>query len=826
MPAVYHEEIVAGNVRLLAQKHALSVFFHDRYRDLAVRIDQPALRRIDDSGLMAAFARSVQRSVRAVLLVAMFSLTVTASGCSVTREPGPGVQGANFDFEQGADDGRPTGWGGHPLATLGLDSEIRRTGRGAGRVQRNNESEGEFSSLTFKLPANVEGTEVTFSAWVRSRHVNSLFGLWMRQDRRAGETIDFVNNYAERLSGDHDWRKFSVTTQLQPNARDLLFGVMLHGAGTVWVDDVELTVDGRPYAESLNREIAPLPWELDTEFDKSSRFGAVAPDSDEIERLAKAIEVWGFVKYHHPAVAAGEVHIDFELFRLLPRAHSAHGGHELNELLASWIHDLGDVDACVDCAKLTEDLHLGPDIDWIRDHERLGGDLSRSLVQIYENRGVSGNHVFVGVNPGAGNPDFSGEPRYSTIREPDAGFRLLALARLWNIVRYWYPYRDLVDGPWGQILREYIPRLSVQLSRDEYVREMLHLVSRIKDTHVNIWNGLDHRPPNGDCVVDASFRFVGNEAVVWDVSDDINSVLRIGDVIRSIDGQDIDDLIVEWTPYYAACNEPTRLRDIARSLTAGSCDDVQIELGRISENGEENHSIVLPRKPKRSATANSAYTHDREGPTYQGLGADVAYLKLSTVSLDDIESAISSAQGKQGLVIDIRNYPSAFVVFELGQRLVAEAVDFARFTRIDRVNPGALTWTGPVSLSPVEPQFAGKVAILVDEASQSQSEYTAMAFRANPNAIVVGSTTAGADGNISRIPLPGGLNTVISGIGVFYPDKTPTQQVGIVPDVHVTPTVKGIRDGRDEVLEAALRALLGEGVEEELVRSLAARPGL
>ena len=826
MPAVYHEEIVAGNVRLLAQKHALSVFSHDRYSDLEVRIDRPALERIDVSGLMAALARSPTRSVRTALLIALFSLTVTASGCSVTRESGPDVQAANLDFEHGADDGRPTGWGGHPLATLGLDSEVRRTGRGAGRVQRSDESEGDFSSLTFKLPANVEGTEVTVSAWLRSRQVDSLFGLWMRQDRRVGESIDFVNNYGERLSGDHEWRQFSITTQLQPNARDLLFGVMLYGTGAVWVDDVELTVDGRPYAEAPTREIAPLPWELDTEFDKSSRFGAVAPDSDEIERLARAIEVWGFVKYHHPAVAAGEVHIDFELFRLLPRVHSAHGGHELNELLASWIHDLGDIDACIDCAKLTGDLHLGPDIDWIRDHERLGDDLSRRLVQIYENRGVSGNHVFVGVNPGAGHPDFSGEAQYSTIREPDAGFRLLALARIWNIVRYWYPYRDLVGGSWGQILREYIPRLSVQLSRDEYVREMLHLVSRIKDTHVNIWNGLDHRPPNGDCVVDASFRFVGNEAVVWDVSDDIKSALRIGDVIRSVDGRDIGDLIVEWTPYYAASNEPTRLRDIARSLTAGPCDDVQIELTRISDNDEETHSTVLPREPKRSATANSSYTHDREGPTYQDLGAGIAYLKLSTVSLDDIESVISSVQGKQGLVIDIRNYPSAFVVFELGQRLVAEAVEFARFTKIDLVNPGALAWSEPVSLAPVEPQFDGKVAILVDEVSQSQSEYTAMAFRANPNAIVVGSTTARADGNISQIPLPGGLNTVISGIGVFYPDKTPTQQVGIVPDVHVTPTVKGIRDGRDEVLEAALRILLGEEVEESLVRSLAARPRL
>jgi C-terminal processing protease CtpA/Prc len=97
--------------------------------------------------------------------------------------------------------------------------------------------------------------------------------------------------------------------------------------------------------------------------------------------------------------------------------------------------------------------------------------------------------------------------------------------------------------------------------------------------------------------------------------------------------------------------------------------------------------------------------------------------------------------------------------------------------------------------------------ILVDEITQSSAEYHAMAFRAVPGAIVVGSTTAGADGNVSTVPLPGGLSSLFSGIGVFYPDHRPTQRVGIVPDVVVTPTIEGIRAGRDEVLERAIRLI-------------------
>src|SRR5262249_55740179 len=160
------------------------------------------------------------------------------------------------------------------------------------------------------------------------------------------------------------------------------------------------------------------------------------------------------------------------------------------------------------------------------------------------------------------------------------------------------------------------------------------------------------------------------------------------------------------------------------------------------------------------------------------------------------------------LIIDIRNYPSEFVVFALGQLLVDQETEFARFTAGDLSNPGAFHWRGaPLTLKPNTPHFAGKVIVLVDEVSQSQAEYTTMAFRSSPRAKVIGSTTAGADGNVSQIPLPGGLRSMISGIGVFYPDKKPTQRLGILPDIEVRPTIAGIREGRDELMEEAIRQI-------------------
>jgi len=66
---------------------------------------------------------------------------------------------------------------------------------------------------------------------------------------------------------------------------------------------------------------------------------------------------------------------------------------------------------------------------------------------------------------------------------------------------------------------------------------------------------------------------------------------------------------------------------------------------------------------------------------------------------------------------------------------------------------------------------------------------------------VIGSQTAGADGNIAFVNLPGRVRVYFTGVGIYYPDGRETQRVGIVPQIVVRPTLSGVRSGRDEVLE-------------------------
>ena len=194
-------------------------------------------------------------------------------------------------------------------------------------------------------------------------------------------------------------------------------------------------------------------------------------------------------------------------------------------------------------------------------------------------------------------------------------------------------------------------------------------------------------------------------------------------------------------------------------------------------------------------------------PCYKLLDDTIGYITLAFIKEEDIAVIKETFKDTKGIIIDIRNYPSTFVPFSLGSYFVSSSTPFVKFTKFDLDNPGAFYFTDSLEIPKDEETYKGKLVVLVNEVTQSQAEYTAMAFRAGAHTTIVGSTTAGADGNVSSIYLPGGLLTRISGNGVYYPDGTQTQRVGIIPDVEVKPTIEGLKQGRDELLEKAIELI-------------------
>jgi C-terminal processing protease CtpA/Prc len=106
-----------------------------------------------------------------------------------------------------------------------------------------------------------------------------------------------------------------------------------------------------------------------------------------------------------------------------------------------------------------------------------------------------------------------------------------------------------------------------------------------------------------------------------------------------------------------------------------------------------------------------------------------------------------------------------------------------------------------------KPRYSGKVVMLINEQAISAAEHTCLAFSAATDVTFIGTPTVGSDGDITDLVLPGKLHVSFSGHDVRHGDGLQLQRVGVQPHVTVAPTIEGIREGRDEVLEAAVKYL-------------------
>jgi C-terminal processing protease CtpA/Prc len=106
-----------------------------------------------------------------------------------------------------------------------------------------------------------------------------------------------------------------------------------------------------------------------------------------------------------------------------------------------------------------------------------------------------------------------------------------------------------------------------------------------------------------------------------------------------------------------------------------------------------------------------------------------------------------------------------------------------------------------------KPHYKGKTVMLINELAGSQAEHSGLFFEAANGTRFIGSPTAGANGDITNFTVPGGIRITFSGHGVRHADGRQLQRVGLLPDIEVRPTIQGIREGRDEVLERAIEYL-------------------
>ena len=738
---------------------------------------------------------------RTTIIILLYSLTLFSS---CRTESGPDF---NFGFEKiNGKDQLPDKW--LKWGTSGYDLKVDSSEKHSGSFSILIESAeypvaGSFGCIAFSIPAVYAGKNIELRAFMKLQNVeDGQIGLMLRIDGENGG-LEFDNMQHKAINGTSDWKQYSVKLPLPDEAKVIYIGALLSGTGKLWVDDFQLLIDGKSLSKANPKKLQTKNADVDNEFDKGSDITNINLSPSKIEDLVLLGKIWGFLKYYHPAIAEGEFNWDNELFRILPRIIKSENRNERNKILLAWTLNPGEVKRGHHIKIDSSIVKAFPDLDWITDSSMLGEELAQQLIRIRDAK-RDNKHYYIAFVPNVGNPKFLNEKPYSNILlKDDAGFRLLALYRYWNIIQYYFPYKNLIDENWNDVLAEYIPEFINITGEFDYKLAVLSLIARIHDTHANIpgedlplqtFKGINYAP--------AEVKFIENKPVVTGnlgVSHDEKSGLKKGDIILSINSKNIDEIIKERLPLTPASNFSTQLRDIAADLLRTNDSILDISCQR------KNRITHLKIKCFPARISGFSDKESRKDSCFKLLTPKIACLYPGSIKNDYLPRIMEEVKKTTGLIIDLRCYPSDFIVFTLGRYLMPDPVEFVKFSRTSFASPGLFTYTAPMKtgISNID-YYKGKVVIIVNEITQSQAEYTAMALRVAPAAKVIGSTTAGADGNVSAFYLPGGIRTLISGVGVYYPDGRETQRVGIIPDIEVKPTIKGIMEGRDELLEKAI----------------------
>lgn len=379
--------------------------------------------------------------------------------------------------------------------------------------------------------------------------------------------------------------------------------------------------------------------------------------------------------------------------------------------------------------------------------------------------------------------------------------RQAALVISHGALRRFFPYFSVVGDGIDDRLLEVLEEELDASDRPAFVRALGRLGETLHDGHVFF----------GD-LVETDASVVGYLPVRFDHLDGRPVIahsgvdeLAPGDTLVAIDGEPVEDVYAELLAWHGAGTEGYALdlcSRVVRRMYGTTTYTVE------DPDGASRDVVVEPH-PVEDLDAVPFTFRLRESGLLTDLGAaDVGYVNLSYEVMTDAGDVddVLAEPGLRALVVDMRGYPGVNH-YAVASALIDGAYASPTFRVPTYQGPGEPTISeSSYDLSGTS-TFAGPIALLVGPTTVSAAENFSMMLVGADRVTVVGRRSAGTNGNITGLKLPGGFYLSFTGMEVLYPDGSTFHGVGIVPEVEAAPTAASYRDDTDPELLAAIEAL-------------------
>ncbi len=220
---------------------------------------------------------------------------------------------------------------------------------------------------------------------------------------------------------------------------------------------------------------------------------------------------------------------------------------------------------------------------------------------------------------------------YPEMRFPAREYRLLAAFRIWSVIRFFFPARDLMSEDWDSVVKQAIPRFEGARDALEYSFAVAELVHHLLDSHgfvtgPEIDEQFGAKPP-------VQLEIVEGLPVITAVRNaDLQreSAIEVGDMVTAIDGDKAETRVAFWTKAVSASTPQFERFKVANLLLAGREGSiVDVALRKADRRIERVRLRRTERYQGLDAFAGGLFKGtQRTGPVFKILPGNIGYADL------------------------------------------------------------------------------------------------------------------------------------------------------------------------------------------------------
>jgi hypothetical protein len=378
-------------------------------------------------------------------------------------------------------------------------------------------------------------------------------------------------------------------------------------------------------------------------------------------------------------------------------------------------------------------------------------------------------------------------------KQDTLSLRLGNVINVYNVFQHFYPYFDVVNVKWDRELTKALSRCFTDVSTKDDLITLKKFTAPLKDGHIFVsTNQFGFGAPS------IAWEWVEGKLVITHVSNNPN--INIGDIVTKIEG-------IQPEKYFEEINS---------RISAGTKERLNYRANIESLSGDYGSvmKLIINGKPIDVVRYSNPYEMERvirnnEKP-YRQLGDSIWYLNMSAIEMDTINKLLPALEKCKAIICDARGYPKGnheFITHLM--QMDDTTTSWMQIPQIiypDHDGIAGYKMENWIPMMKARKPYLGnkKIVYIIDGRAISYAESCLGYIEGYKLATLVGQPTAGTNGNVNPFNLPGGYSISWTGMKVVKHNGSQHHGIGILPNVYVTKTIQGIKDGRDEFLDKAI----------------------